>query len=155
MEQVLVSLLVYVITWALCLWKPNAARIFLGIFFLVMAWGVNFTICLIDPHLFVPLGSGSFVPLYQTIFTDIVGAAPLLFGLIAVAYETTTGLLILSSGRRAQAGLIMGIIFLVGITPLSLATQANPVLALALQYLLFQPHTHSLPQQLRFRFARS
>jgi len=125
MEQVLVSLLVYVITWALCLWKPNAARIFLGIFFLVMA-----------------------------IFTDIVGAAPLLFGLIAVAYETTTGLLILSSGRRAQAGLIMGIIFLVGITPLSLATQANPVLALALQYLLFQPHTHSLPQQLRLRFAR-
>ncbi|MDF2626969.1 MAG: hypothetical protein K0R39_800 [Symbiobacteriaceae bacterium] len=155
MEQLLVSLLVYATILALALWKPNAGRIFLGIFFLLMAWGVNFTITLMDPPSFVGLGSGSFIPFYRTIFTDLVGAAPVLFGVIAVAYETTVGLLILASGRRTQVGLIMGIIFLMGSSPFSMSTLANPVLALALQYLLSKPHHLSLAQQLRLRFARS
>ncbi len=153
MEPVIVSLIFSLIVFALCLWKPNAGRLFVGIFFLLMAWGVNFVICLIDPSLFIALGSESVIPVYRTIFTDVVGAVPLFFGLLAVAYETTAGLLILSSGRRTQAGLIMGIVFLVGITPLSMATMANPVLALALQYLLSKPHRDSLPEQWRLRLG--
>jgi hypothetical protein len=153
MEQLVVCLLFYLGIFALALWKPNAARIFIGIFFLLMAWGVNFTITVIDPPFFVGLGREAYIPLYRTIFTDLIGAAPVLFGVIAVAYETTTGLLILSSGRRTQAGLIMGIIFLMGSSPFGIWTLINPVLALVFQYLLAKPHQYSLPQQIRLRFA--
>jgi hypothetical protein len=57
-----------------------------------------------------------------------------LFGLLAAAYEVAIALLMLSKGRYAKWGLIGGIVFLIGITPLGVWTLANPLLALAMAF---------------------
>jgi hypothetical protein len=50
----------------LCLVRPGAGRIFLGIFFLVMAIGVNVVLVLVAPGQFVALGTDAvLIPLYR------------------------------------------------------------------------------------------
>src|SRR5215210_7755643 len=96
----------------LCLVRPGAGRIFLGIFFLVMAIGVN-----------VALGTdAALIPLYRWFFENVVALVPPLFGLLAAAYEITIALMMLSKGRYVKWGLIGGIVFLIAITPLGIWT---------------------------------
>src|SRR5215213_7329986 len=122
----------------------------MGIFFLVMAIGVNVVLVLVAPNLFVALGTNdAIIPLYRWFFENVVALAPPLFGLLAAAYEITIALLMLSKGRYARWGLIGGIIFLIGITPLGVWTLANPVMAVAMAYLLTREYHRSLPEMLR------
>ena len=147
MGQLVPSLVFYLFVLVLCLARPGAGRIFLGIFFLIMAVGVNVVIALLSPDLFVGLGANApLVPAYGWFFENVVATAPPLFGLFAAAYEITIGLMMLSGGRYARWGLIGGIVFLVGTTPLGVWTLANPVLALALAVLLGGEYGRSLPE---------
>ncbi len=83
----------------LCLVRPNAGRIFLGIFFVVMAIGVNVVLVLISPNLFVALGTNdAIIPRYQWFFENVVAIAPPLFGLLAAAHEITIALMMRSVG---------------------------------------------------------
>lgn len=138
MTGFVVCVVFYGLIFALCLWRPGAGRIAVGVLFLLMAFGVNGTFLLTDPSQFAALGSSSFLPAYRPLFQGIVGGAPVLCGLVAIAYETTAGLLILSRGRLSQIGLIMGIIFFIGSAPFGVETLANPLMALACQYLVTQ-----------------
>lgn len=137
MEQLAPSLVFYLLVLVLCLTRPKAGRVFVGIFFLIMALGVNVVVALLSPELFVGLGADApLVPAYQWFFENVVASAPLLFGLLAAAYEITIALIILFRGRYAKWGLIGGIVFLIWTTPFGVWTLANPVLALALAVLL-------------------
>ena len=150
MEQLIVSAVFSLLVLALCLVRPNAGRIFLGIFFLVMAIGVNVVLVFVAPDQFVALGTEDpLVPLYSWFFENVVALAPPLFGLLAAAYEITIALLMLSKGRYVKWGLIGGIVFLVGITPLGLWTLANPILAVAMALVLRREYDRSLPEMLR------
>lgn len=147
MDQLLPSLVFYLFVLVLCLAKPGAGRVFVGVFFLVMAVGVNVVISLLSPDLFVGLGANA--PLltpYQWFFENVVASAPLLFGLLAAAYEVTIGSMMLYKGRYVKWGLIGGIVFLLGITPLGVWTLVNPVLALALVVLLRRQYVRSFPE---------
>ena len=141
----LTCLVFYLLVFALSVWRPNAGRIFLGFFFLAMAWGVNGFFLLQDASAYVPMGELMFIPEMGALFTRLVGAHPTFWVLMLIIWETTVGLLILSRGARVKVGLTMGIIFLLGITPFNQATLANPVLALVLQYLI----TKDFPQSIR------
>ena len=128
MEQLIPSLVFYLAVLVLCLLQPNAGRIFLGIFFLVMAIGVNVVLVLVAPDQFVALGTDdALILLYRWFFENFVALAPPLFGLLAAAYEVTIALMMLSRGKYAKWGLIGGIVFLVGTTPLGVWTLVNPV----------------------------
>lgn len=72
-----------------------------------------------------------------------------MFGLLAAAYEITVALMMLSKRKYAKWGLIGGIIFLVGITPVGVWTLANPIMALALALLLRKEYERSLPEMVR------
>lgn len=149
MDQLLPSLVFYLFVLVLCLIRPAAGRVFVGVFFLVMAVGVNVVISLLSPDLFVGLGANA--PLltpYQWFFENVVASAPLLFGLLAAAYEVTIGSMMLYKGRYVKWGLVGGIVFLLGITPLGVWTLVNPVLALALAVLLRREYGRSLPGML-------
>jgi hypothetical protein len=135
MQQLIVSALFSSLVLILCVLRPNAGRVFLGLFFMVMAIGVNVVLVVIDPDLFVGLGTNdAIVPLYRWFFENVVALAPPLFGLLAAAYEVAIALLMLSKGRYAKWGLIGGIVFLIGITPVGVWTLANPLLALAMAF---------------------
>lgn len=146
MEQLLPWTGFCVAVLALCLLRPAAGRVFVGVFFLVMAVGVNVVLALIAPEQFVALGTqDALVPLYRWFFENVVALAPPLFGLLAAACEVTLGLMMLSKGKYVKWGIVGGIIFLVGITPLGVWTLANPVMALALAGLLGREYERSLP----------
>jgi hypothetical protein len=152
MEQLIPSAVFNLAVFVLCLVRPNAGRIFLGIFFLVMAIGVNLVLVVITPDQFVALGTTEpLVPLYRWFFENVVALAPPFFGLLAAAYEVTIALMMLSKGKYAEWGLIGGIVFLIGITPLGVWTLANPVMAAAMAYLLTKEYDRSLPEMLHLK----
>lgn len=103
----------------LCLIKPNAGRIFLGLFFLVMAIGVNGSFTFTNPQAYVEYASGVLIPLYRDIALTIVEFNPMLFGLLLMAFEIVMGLLILHKQKSVRIGLIGTMVFLIGIAPLS------------------------------------
>ena len=72
----------------------------------------------------------------QLITFAVFSMLVLLLGLLAAAYEITIALMMLSKGRYVKWGLLGGIVFLIGITPLGVWTLANPILAVAIAYLL-------------------
>jgi hypothetical protein len=136
----------------LCLVRPGAGRIFMGVFFLIMAVGVNVVLVLVAPDQFVALGTtDSLIPLYRWFFENVVALAPPLFGLLAAAYEITIALMMLSRGRYVRWGLIGGILFLIAITPLGVWTLGNPIMALALAYLLTKEYDRSFLEMLHLR----
>jgi hypothetical protein len=148
MQQLIVWAVFCLLVLVLCLLRPNAGRIFLGIFFLVMAIGVNVVTVFVDPNSYIGLGADSYIPLYRWVFIDLVALAPPLFVLPVAAFEIAIGLLTLSRGRYVKWGLIGGIVFLIGITPLGIWTLANPILAAAMAVLLRKEYDRSLPEML-------
>ena len=152
MQQLTTFALFSLLVLLLCLVRPGAGRIFMGIFFLVMAIGVNVVLVLVAPNLFVALGTNdAIIPLYRWFFENVVALAPPLFGLLAAAYEITIALMMLSKDKYVKWGLIGGIVFLIGITPLGVWTLANPILALTLAYLLSREYDRSLLEMLHLR----
>jgi hypothetical protein len=115
---------------------------------------VNVVLVLVAPDQFVALGTDApiFVP-YEWFFGNVVALAPPVFGLLAAAYEIAVALLMLSKGRYVKWGLIGGICFLVTITPLGVWTIGNPIMALALAYLLTKEYRRSPLQMLRLGTA--
>jgi hypothetical protein len=156
-QQLITFALFSLLVLLLCLVRPGAGRIFMGIFFLVMAIGVNVVLVLVAPNLFVALGTNdAIIPLYRWFFENVVALAPPLFGLLAAVYEITIALMMLSKDRYVKWGLIGGIVFLIRITPLGVWTLANPILALTLAYLLTREYDKSLLEMLHLRtFSRS
>lgn len=104
----------------LCLSKPNAGRIFLGLFFLVMAIGVNGSFTFTNPQAYVEYASSALIPFYRDIALAIVELNPLLFGLLLMAFEIAMGLLLLHKQNSVRIGLIGTMAFLIGIAPLSM-----------------------------------
>ena len=97
MQQLITFAVFSMLVLLLCLVRPGAGRIFLGIFFLVMAVGVNVVLVLVAPGQFVALGTdAALIPLYRWFFENVVALVPPLFGLLAAAYEITIALMMLS-----------------------------------------------------------
>lgn len=137
-----------------CRVKPNAARIFLGFFFIVMGIGFHIVLILVDPRAYDGYATVALLPLYRWIFREIVSLSPLLFALLAAAFEITVGLLLLNKRRYAKVGLVLGGLFLVAITPLSLETLPNVLLAVGLAYLATKEFDTSFAGAVRARLHR-
>ncbi|WP_139003363.1 hypothetical protein [Arthrobacter crystallopoietes] len=152
MEQLIPWLIFCLAVLAFCLLRPNAARIFIGIFFIIMAVAVNALLSVLAPEQFVRLGADApLIPFYAWFFEHVVALAPQVVGILAAAGETAVGLLILASGRYVKLGLGAAIIFLIVITPLGVWTLPNPIFAAALAWLLRNDYPLSLWQLLRAR----
>ena len=75
-EKIIWSIGFVLIVIILCLLKPNAGRIFLGVFYLIMAIGVNGVNAFTNPQSTVQMGAESLISLYRTFFTEVVAVAP-------------------------------------------------------------------------------
>jgi hypothetical protein len=135
-EPFIITSIFYLAVMVLCVLRPNAGRIFIGAFFLIMAFGVHGYFILANPQGYLNFADGFALTIYRDIAVAIVEVSPVGFGVVMLLFETAVGLLILSRGRQVKFGLIAGIVFLVGIAPWGLVTMANLVLALAMAYLL-------------------
>jgi len=116
-EKILWSIGFVLLVIILCISKPNIGRIFLGIFYLIMAIGINIVNAISNPQTTVQMGEASLFAFYRTFFTDVVTKAPVLFILLVALFEIIMGLLILNKHKKVKIGLIGTSIFLFLITP--------------------------------------
>lgn len=116
-EKIIWSIGFVLIVIILCIVKPNIGRIFLGIFYLIMAIGINIVNAITNPQSTVQMGEASLLDFYKTIFSDIVAKAPVFFILLIALFQMTMGLLVLNKHKNVKLGLIGTTIFLILITP--------------------------------------
>lgn len=137
----------------LALFKPQAGRIVFGIFFLLMAWGVNFPMMLNDPSLYPMAGANSSIPLYRWFFTEVLALYPVPFILLLIGFETAVGVLTLSQGRWVKLGLVLGALFCLGIAWIGPEGAWMPTVAIAPLVLLRKDFPVSILALLRARFS--
>ncbi len=133
---------------ALAVFKPQAGRIVFGIFFLLMAWAVNFPIMLTDPMSFVTAGEHAYIPFYRWFFTTVLAWNPLPFIVLLIGLETSIGVLSLSKGRWARLGLGIGAIFCLGIAWVCQEALMMPSVAIAPLLLMRKEFPASLVEML-------
>lgn len=124
---------------ALAIWKPQAARMTIGIFYLVMALGVNLPLLALNPGLYPLAGSHALLPLYRWFFTVVMPLAliPLIKTLILV--EAAIGLAVLYRGKAVKVGLIAVALFCLLITPVGMEEITAPLIGIAALLSLRQP----------------
>jgi len=132
----------------LALWRPEAGRLVLGIFFISMAIGVNVVFVLAAPDGFVDLGtSAPLLSPWGWVFAHVVAKAPAVFGLLVASFEVTIGLMMMKGRRWGSLGLVGGIVVLLVIAPLGPWTVPNLIMAAALGAILLRDPR--LPSSLR------
>src|SRR3990172_6161708 len=104
MSPMLVSIIFVLAVVILCFAKRNAGRIFLGLFFLVMALGVNGSFTFGNPQAYIDYAAGALIPFYRDLTVSIVSLNPFLFGLLLMAFEITMGILLLGKHKSVKIG---------------------------------------------------
>lgn len=119
LTPILISAIFVLAVVLLCLFRPNAGRIFLGLFFWVMALGVNGYFTFSNPQAYVDYASEALIPAYGDLALAVVQISPVLFGVLVMTYEIVMGLLLLHHGKAVKIGLVGTMLFQLGISPLS------------------------------------
>ncbi len=151
MERVLIWLVATAAFAALCVARPQAGRIAVGLFFLAMALGVNGAILLADPQIYVTFAGQAYIPLYRDVALRVVTPNPALFGLAVMVFELAVATLALQKGRAVTVGLVGMALFQVGIVPLGVEEAPCLLLAAALAYLTTRRFDASFAQLVRAR----
>jgi hypothetical protein len=128
-----------VVLFILAVIRPEWLRYFAGLFFIVMALGVNLPLLFNAPEEFGKLGSESFIPVYRQLFQAGVAPYPALFVVPVILFELATGLMMLGRGMTARIGVFGAIGFLSATAPLNIVTLPNLVAAAAFVALLWSP----------------
>jgi len=146
-----------VLMTAACFWRPRAMRVVVGVFFALMGLGVHGAFIATQPDGYIEFARQALIPFYAELAeTVVVGLSPVVFGALMLVFEVMLALLILSRGKRVQAGLLLGIGFLVAITPLGIEVLPNAILAVGLWRLTREEYpVHALDALRAWRAARS
>lgn len=118
LTPMLVSIVFVLAVVVFCFAKPNAGRIFLGLFFLAMALGVNGSFTFGNPQAYMDYANGALIPFYRSLVVPVVSVSPVAFGILLMAFEITMGLLLLHKHKSVKIGLIGTMLFLAGMAPL-------------------------------------
>lgn len=137
---------------ALAVFKPQVGRGVFGVFFLLMAWGVNFPMMLSDPKLYIAAGANAYIPFYRWFFTTILPWNPVVFILGLIAFETAVGLLTLHKARWARLGLGLGALFCLLIAWIGPEGLMMPSVAVAPLWMMRHTFPNSLIEPLIARF---
>jgi hypothetical protein len=147
-QQTIIWTAFCLVALGLALWRPDSGRRALGIFFIIMAVGINVVFVLAAPDRFVDLGtSAPLLSPWGWVFEHVVARAPAVFGLLVASYEITIGLLMIKGGEWGSLGLLGGMVFLMVIAPLGPWTVPNLIMAAALGAILLRDPRH--PSSLR------
>lgn len=137
-----------------CFFRPQAGRLFVGVFFGVMGLGVHGSLVISDPEGYIGFAGQALLPFYRQIGLFLTEPNPRAFGIVMLILELTLAALILSRGRWVKVGILGAILFLVGISPLSYDVMPNLLLAAALAYLLTQDFPRDVFTMLHDRRVR-
>ena len=155
LAPILISSVFVLAVVVLCLTKPNAGRLFLGFFFLLMALGVNGAFTFGNPQAYVDYADGALIPLYRQIALQVVSVNPFIFGLLLMAFEIAMGLLLLHKHKSVKVGLVGTMLFLVGIAPLSVLQLPWLGLLIGQAYLLSKDFDQTFVEMVQSRLRRA
>jgi hypothetical protein len=144
LAPIIISSVFVLLFVVLCLTKPNAGRIFLGIFFLLMGLGVNGYFTFGNPQGYIDYASGALIPFYRDLALLIININPLIFGILLILYEVVMGIFLLHKGKYVKAGLIGTILFLIAIAPNSYLQIPWLGMIIGQGYLLTKDFDHTL-----------
>jgi hypothetical protein len=136
----------------LCFARPNAGRIFLGLFFMAMGIGVHGAIILTNPQVYMGFGNGALIPLYRELSLRVIAAlSPVLFGLLVAAFEIAVGLMVLNKQKYVKMGLLGMTVFEIALTPFDAIQFIWLGLAVGQVYLLTKEFDTTFLEMLRSR----
>jgi hypothetical protein len=113
----------------------------------------NATMGILAPATYETFGDASILPVYEELWTTLVYPHMRLFVLLVVIFELTMAGLLLSSGTWAKVGLVLALLFVLGLVPFwwQGAAVMNLILALPLLWLLRYDYPRSIPELLQSR----
>ena len=134
---------------------PDITRLAFAIIFLLGAVA-NAAIGIFAPSTYETFADASILSLYEELWTTIVYPQMRLFLLLVVALELSMAWLLLVSGVRVKAGLILALGFVLGLIPCWWQGGAviNLLLALPLLWLLRYDYPRSIPDVIRERRSK-
>ncbi|MFN2290773.1 MAG: hypothetical protein ACK2UC_06260 [Anaerolineae bacterium] len=134
---------------------PDITRLAFAIIFLLGAVA-NAAIGIFAPSTYETFADASILSLYEELWTTIVYPQMRLFLLLVVALELSMAWLLLVSGVRVKAGLILALGFVLGLIPFWWQGGAviNLLLALPLLWLLRYDYPRSIPDVIRERRSK-
>lgn len=133
----------------LSLLKPNAARIAYALMFILVGCGINYTVSFAYPDAMLPWSQVALLPFYRTIMATWLAPLGGLFWFATATYELAVALLLLSRGKWVKFGLVGGILFFLGITPIMVMTFPSVIGAAGLAFLLTREYNRSVLDMLR------
>jgi hypothetical protein len=130
----------------------NIVRIGIGFIYLAGA-AVNAFLGLSQPQSYEPFADMTLVPLYRDLWQSLVVPYLGFWLALTIAFEVTTGILILSKGVRVKVGLGLGILFCLILVPFwwQGGALSNIVLAVVQAILLRYDYDTSLVDLVRPR----
>lgn len=133
----------------LSLFKPNAGRIAYAIVFVLIGCGINYTLSFAYPSLMQTWSQVALLSIYRTIMGTWLVPLGGFFFFATATYELVVALLLLSKGKWVKLGLVGGILFFLGITPIMLMTFPSVIAAAGLAFLLTKEYNRSVLDMLR------
>lgn len=130
----------------------NIVRIGFGFIYLAGA-AVNAFLVLTQPQIYESFADMALIPLYRDLWQSLVVPYLGLWLALTIAFEVTTGILILSKGVRVKVGLGLGILFCLILVPFwwQGGALSNIVLAVVQALLLRYEYDTSLVDLVRRR----
>lgn len=92
-------------------------RILSGMYFLVMAFGVNARVTLRNPGVYDAMADLAVLPPYRWLLRSVIRPLATPFTLVLIVFEAVTGLLILGRGKAARLGLASAVAFQLAVIP--------------------------------------
>ena len=135
----------------LSLLKPNAGRIGYALVFVLVGCGINYTVSFAYPGSMQPWSQIALLPFYRTIMATWLVPLGGFFWFATATYELAVALLLLSRGKWVKLGLVGGILFFLGITPIMVMTFPSVIGAAGLAFLLRKEYRSSVLDMLRAR----
>lgn len=128
-------------------WRPDAGRLILGLFFILMAAGAGVVFIVASPDALADLDTAAPLLSPWWVFEQVVARAPATFSVLLASYGVATGLMMIKGGRWGRLGLAGGVFLLLVIAPLGPWTVPSLVVAIALAAVLLRDLR--LPSNLR------
>jgi hypothetical protein len=134
----------------LSLLKANAARITYAIVaFVLIGPAINYTTCFTNPGAMQPWSEIALLPFYRAIMGNWLAPLGGVFWFMVATYQLMVALLLLSKGKWVKLGLLGGILFFLGITPIMVMTFPSLIAAAGLAFLLTKDYNRSVLDMLR------
>jgi hypothetical protein len=137
-QQTVIWAAICLVALGLALWRPASGRLVLGLFFIVIAVGVEVAFVLALPDGFVDLDTTAPLLSPWWALERVVAQAPATFSLLLASYGVAIGLMMVKGGRWGSLGLAGGIVLLLVVAPLCPWTVPGLIMAAALGVMLLR-----------------